>query len=121
MIFNILASNIDDHMRSHGFLWSGELGWKLSPAYDSNPVPAEVRARVLSTNITLDEATCSIDLARQTAEELFHLPIKQADEIIGQGASAVSTWREVAARKPSKNPRSNAWQVRSIMMNFGKH
>lgn len=32
MVFNILASNVDDHMRNHGFLWSGPLGWKLSPA-----------------------------------------------------------------------------------------
>ncbi|MBN8969994.1 type II toxin-antitoxin system HipA family toxin [Afipia sp. TerB] len=102
MVFNILASNVDDHMRNHGFLWAGELGWKLSPAYDLNPVPADVRARVLSTNITLDEATCSIDLARQAATDFFALPVKQADEIIGQVALAVSTWREVAARKGVK-------------------
>jgi serine/threonine-protein kinase HipA len=102
MAFNILASNVDDHMRNHGFLYAGELGWKLSPAYDLNPVPADVRAHVLSTNITLDEATCSIDLARQTATDFFALPVKQADEIIGQVASAVSTWREVAARKGVK-------------------
>ncbi|MFX8539112.1 HipA domain-containing protein, partial [Acinetobacter baumannii] len=87
---------------NHGFLWAGELGWKLSPAYDLNPVPADVRARVLSTNITLDEATCSIDLARQAATDFFALPVKQADEIIGQVALAVSTWREVAARKGVK-------------------
>lgn len=102
MVFNILASNVDDHMRNHGFLYASELGWKLSPAYDLNPVPADVRAHVLSTNITLDEATCSIDLARQTATDFFALPVKQADEIIGQVASAVSTWRETAARKGVK-------------------
>lgn len=102
MVFNILASNVDDHMRNHGFLWTGELGWKLSPAYDLNPVPADVRAHVLSTNITLDEATCSIDLARQAATDFFALPVKQTNEIIAQVASAVSTWREVAARKGVK-------------------
>jgi serine/threonine-protein kinase HipA len=102
MVFNILASNVDDHMRNHGFLWAGPLGWKLSPAYDLNPVPAEVRAHVLSTNITLDEATCSIDLARQTASDFFSLPMDRADEIIVEVASAVSTWREVAARKGVK-------------------
>ena len=102
MVFNILASNVDDHMRNHGFLWAGPLGWKLSPAYDLNPVPSEVRAHVLSTNITLDEATCSIDLARKTASDFFALPTKRADEIVGEVASAVSTWREVAARKGVK-------------------
>lgn len=65
-------------------------------------MPAEVRAHVLSTNITLDEATCSIDLARQTATDFFALPINRADEIIVEVASAVSTWREVAARKGAK-------------------
>lgn len=99
MVFNILASNVDDHMRNHGFLWAGERGWRLSPAYDLNPVPADVRPHVLSTNITLDEATCSIDLARETAKEYFALNLKEANEIIAQVASAVSTWRNVAARK----------------------
>lgn len=102
MVFNILASNVDDHMRNHGFLWAGELGWKLSPAYDLNPVPADVRAHVLSTNITLDEATCSIELARQAATDFFALPVRQTNEIIAQVASAVSTWREIAARKGVK-------------------
>jgi serine/threonine-protein kinase HipA len=99
MAFNILASNVDDHMRNHGFLWAGQLGWKLSPAYDLNPVPADVRPHVLSTNITLDEATCSIDLARQAASEFFGLPLARADEVVGEVAAAISTWREVAARK----------------------
>jgi serine/threonine-protein kinase HipA len=102
MVFNILASNVDDHMRNHGFLWAGQLGWKLSPAYDLNPVPAEVRAHVLSTKITLDEATCSIDLAREAASEFFGLQLTRADEIIGEVAAAISTWREVAARKGVK-------------------
>ena len=34
MIFNILISNVDDHLRNHGFLWTGKNGWILSPAYD---------------------------------------------------------------------------------------
>ena len=60
--FNVLISNVDDHLRNHGFLWSGNAGWVLSPAFDLNPVPADVKARVLSTNIDLDEGTCSLDL-----------------------------------------------------------
>ena len=27
MIFNILVSNVDDHLRNHGFLWAGMDGW----------------------------------------------------------------------------------------------
>ena len=32
--FNVLISNVDDHLRNHGFLWLGKAGWSLSPAYD---------------------------------------------------------------------------------------
>ena len=96
MVFNILVSNVDDHLRNHGFLWSGEHGWRLSPAYDLNPVPADVRPHILSTNISLDEGTCSIELARETAE-YFNLSLDMADTIISEVAQAVSNWRKVAA------------------------
>jgi len=36
IVFNILISNTDDHLRNHGFLL-GKKGWILSPAYDINP------------------------------------------------------------------------------------
>jgi serine/threonine-protein kinase HipA len=96
MVFNILASNVDDHLRNHGFLWAGEKGWRLSPAYDLNPVPADVKARILSTNISLDEATCSIDLARESAE-YFGLSLPEADAVIHEVAAATARWRDVAA------------------------
>jgi serine/threonine-protein kinase HipA len=50
IVFNILISNTDDHLRNHGFLYAGAEGWRLSPAYDMNPVPVEVKPRILSTN-----------------------------------------------------------------------
>lgn len=43
MAFNVLISNVDDHLRNHGFLWQGRAGWTLSPAYDLNPTPVDVR------------------------------------------------------------------------------
>ena len=44
MVFNILVSNTDDHLRNHGFLREPG-GWRLSPAYDLNPMPVDVRPR----------------------------------------------------------------------------
>jgi serine/threonine-protein kinase HipA len=38
MLFNILVTNDDDHLRNHGFLWDGK-GWRLSPLYDVVPKP----------------------------------------------------------------------------------
>lgn len=48
IIFNIAISNTDDHLRNHGFLLTNK-GWKLSPAYDLNPI---VGNRGLHLNIT---------------------------------------------------------------------
>ena len=42
MVFNVLISNVDDHLRNHGFLWLGRTGWSLSPAYDLNPTPTDL-------------------------------------------------------------------------------
>jgi serine/threonine-protein kinase HipA len=38
MVFNILVTNDDDHLRNHGFLWEPR-GWRLSPLYDVAPMP----------------------------------------------------------------------------------
>ncbi len=62
IVFNVLVSNTDDHVRNHGFLYERGRGWRLSPAYDLNPVPLDVRPRVLSVAITLDDPTASLSL-----------------------------------------------------------
>jgi serine/threonine-protein kinase HipA len=95
MIFNILVSNVDDHGRNHGFLWRDSAGWVLSPAYDLNPVPTDLKARVLSTNISLDEATCDLQLALSVAE-YFSLKSAQASVIVRQVAQVVRNWAAVA-------------------------
>ncbi|MEA3265195.1 MAG: HipA domain-containing protein [Pseudomonadota bacterium] len=38
MVFNILVTNDDDHLRNHGFLFDGK-GWRMSPLYDVVPKP----------------------------------------------------------------------------------
>ncbi|WP_244500449.1 type II toxin-antitoxin system HipA family toxin [Methyloceanibacter methanicus] len=38
IVFNVLISNTDDHLRNHAFLYEGTAGWRLAPAYDLNPV-----------------------------------------------------------------------------------
>jgi serine/threonine-protein kinase HipA len=97
MVFNVLVSNVDDHLRNHGFLWLGRNGWTLSPAYDLNPTPTDVKARILTTNIDLDEGTCSIDLV-ESAAGFFGLGLPEARTIIREVGTAVATWRQVAAQ-----------------------
>ena len=43
MVFNISISNIDDHLRNHGFLLNEKKCWALSPAYDMNPVSRQIK------------------------------------------------------------------------------
>lgn len=93
--FNVLISNVDDHLRNHGFLWMGKTGWSLAPAYDLNPVPTDVKARVLTTNIDLDEGTCSIDLL-EAAAAFFGLSLAQARAIIKEVAAVTTAWRDTA-------------------------
>jgi serine/threonine-protein kinase HipA len=95
MAFNILISNVDDHLRNHGFLWLGQNGWSLSPVYDLNPTPTDLKARILTTRIDLDEATCSVDLALSAAD-YFGLSQARAREIIKATADATAGWRAVA-------------------------
>ena len=37
IVFSILISNTDDHLRNHGFLHEGGDSWRLSPVFDVNP------------------------------------------------------------------------------------
>lgn len=97
MVFNILISNTDDHLRNHGFLYKNSDGWQLSPAYDLNPVPVDISPRILSTTINLDDGTASLELALEVAR-YFELDEKQALQIATEVASATSKWKKVAAK-----------------------
>ena len=101
VVFNVMISNVDDHLRNHGFLWSGKTGWVLSPAYDLNPVPTDLKARILSTNIDLEEATCSLDLL-EAACGYFGLALPTARSIIKEVAEVTKGWREVACEVGAK-------------------
>ena len=99
---NVLISNVDDHLRNHGFLWAGQQGWMLSPVFDLNPTPTDVRPRILSTNINLDEATCDLDLLLSSAE-FFGLGPDDARAIVKNVAETTKTWREVASTAGAAN------------------
>ena len=95
IVFNVLVSNTDDHLRNHGFLYAGQGGWRLSPAYDLNPVPIDLGPRLLSTAIDLDDPAASIEAALGTAE-YYGLRTVEASSVAGQVARSVSGWRKEA-------------------------
>ncbi|CAN5796330.1 HipA domain-containing protein [soil metagenome] len=97
MLFNILASNTDDHLRNHGFLYAGRGGWTLSPAYDVNPVPIEVKPRFLSTAIGEDpnDTSASLLLALEVAE-YFDLSEEEARSTAAEVAQVTRQWADRA-------------------------
>jgi serine/threonine-protein kinase HipA len=98
IVFNILISNTDDHLRNHGFLYTGAGGWRLSPAYDLNPVPIDVKPRILTTAINEDDTTASLDVAMSVAGYFEH-DDKGARAIAAAVATSVATWRDVASAR----------------------
>jgi serine/threonine-protein kinase HipA len=59
IVFNICVKNTDDHLRNHGFML-GKNGWKLSLAFDINPVPTGTG---LTLNISDDDNSLNTELA----------------------------------------------------------
>jgi serine/threonine-protein kinase HipA len=95
LVFNILISNTDDHLRNHGFLYEGRDGWRLSPAYDLNPVPVDIKPRILTTTINEDDNTASLALALDVAG-YFELDAGRARAIVTEVGKVVSKWRHEA-------------------------
>jgi serine/threonine-protein kinase HipA len=97
IVFNIMIANTDDHLRNHAFLYDGPNGWRLSPAYDLNPVPTDIKPRILSTAITEDDGSGFLELALQVAA-YFGLIAKEAEAVLDEVKTAVTTWRKIAAK-----------------------
>ncbi len=97
IVFNILISNVDDHLRNHAFIYSDLLGWHLSPAYDLNPTPTDIKPRILSTAIDLIDPSASLDIAADVAG-YFGLSNLQAKNIFNEVGSITTLWREEALK-----------------------
>lgn len=78
IVFTILVSNKDDHLKNHGFIYAGGDRWRLSPAFDINPSPS--RHRVLETGIIQGGSfDASLDIALEACE-FFNLTSADAEQ-----------------------------------------
>ena len=93
ILFSMLISNTDDHLRNHGFLKLEPNGWSLSPLYDVNP--SIDRMDNLQLNVDETSSATSIDLALSVAD-YFGLSKPEADKILKQQIAAVSEWKTIA-------------------------
>jgi serine/threonine-protein kinase HipA len=97
LVFSLLASNYDDHLRNHGFLMREPSRWSLSPAYDINPVPEVDRAHMNKTAITEAQDEPSVANAMVAALR-FGLKTTESKKILREVFTAVSGWRKIGLR-----------------------
>lgn len=98
MVFNILVSNDDDHLRNHAFLCdpSGR-GWRLSPLYDVVPRPQFAQERLLHLAVGPQGRLATLDNALAGGGRFGLLP-PDAARIIDRVARVVRSWRETFDR-----------------------
>jgi serine/threonine-protein kinase HipA len=110
MAFSIAVSNVDDHLRNHGFTWSKE-GWILSPAYDINPVETGIG---LHLNISDVDNALDWDLLKETAP-FFRIETNLAEKIILEVKTAVQSWEKEAKAigipKLERDLKANAFRM----------
>ncbi len=58
-------------------------------------MPTDIRLRILTTSIDLDEGTCSLDLL-EAASGFFALTLAQARTVIREVATVTKFWRDTA-------------------------
>jgi serine/threonine-protein kinase HipA len=99
--FNVVAHNRDDHARNIAFLWTGEHGWRLAPAYDLTysvgPRPAYLSGE--AGEHYLDVAGKGARISRadlRTLARAADLKPSEVDDIVDQTVAAVAQWPQLA-------------------------
>jgi serine/threonine-protein kinase HipA len=108
LVFCLLASNYDDHLRNHGFLMHSPGRWALSPAYDLNPVPEIDRTRTPKTPISETGETPSMAAALAAAPR-FGLKPPEANKVLHKIFVAVSGWHQTGKKLRIKSSTLDAY------------
>jgi serine/threonine-protein kinase HipA len=97
LVFNLLITNVDDHLRNLGFLHVGRGFWRLAPAFDLNPFPDKQR----ESKTWLSEALGPIDTLDMLMGQAAYFALDRAAalRILGEVHAAVRGWRRLAASK----------------------
>ena len=89
--FSILITNVDDHLRNHGFLHEDREFWRLSPAFDINPSPERVRE--LKTWISEEAGPDMTIDALMSVIAYFRITRARAKGILSEVVHAMDNWR----------------------------
>ncbi|MEZ5934836.1 MAG: type II toxin-antitoxin system HipA family toxin [Alphaproteobacteria bacterium] len=102
IVFTILVSNTDDHLKNHGFIYAGSDRWRLSPAFDINPSPS--RRRVLETGIIQGGSfDASLELALEACA-FFDVSLVEAKQRAAQMAKTIAGCWEQGLRDEGASP-----------------
>lgn len=109
MVFNVVATNYDDHTKNFSFILKKGEAWQLAPAYDLcfsyNP-----------SNHWVNKQTLSVNGKRQniTKEDLMSIAkdnnIKKADKIINEISTVVQNWSNYAKQAGVRSDLKNKIQ-----------
>ncbi|MXX16255.1 MAG: type II toxin-antitoxin system HipA family toxin [Gammaproteobacteria bacterium] len=93
IVFTILVSNRDDHLKNHGFIYAGDDRWRLSPAFDINPSPS--RHRVLETGIIQGGSfEASVELALEACEFFDVNPEAARQQAVEMARMIAGNWKQ---------------------------
>lgn len=92
MVYNVLLSNDDDHLRNHGFLFDPRIrGWRLSPLYDVLPRASHATERYLHLGVGPQGRLATLDNAL-AAHAMFTLSKTKAAQLIADVWKTVREW-----------------------------
>ena len=93
ILFTILVSNTDDHLKNQGLLYAPASGWELSPTFDINPQPHR-HARLKTGISELSGFEADVEAWIESAP-FFELSEDRARETAAaMGAKIAGRWRE---------------------------
>jgi serine/threonine-protein kinase HipA len=98
MVFGILVTNTDDHLKNHGFIYAGQNLWRLSPLFDVNPQPR--RHAQMETGISPIHGHEPDIVAAIEAAEFFDIKVQEARILARDMAKKIrDSWREELRRQ----------------------
>jgi serine/threonine-protein kinase HipA len=98
MVFGILVTNTDDHLKNHGFIYAGQNLWRLSPLFDVNPQPR--RHAQMETGISPIHGHEPDIVAAIEAAEFFDIKVQEARILARDMAEKIrDSWREELRRQ----------------------
>ncbi|WP_179266726.1 type II toxin-antitoxin system HipA family toxin [Bordetella genomosp. 4] len=94
LVFNLLITNVDDHLQNHGFLHVEHGLWRLAPAFDINPFPDKGR----ESKTWLSEEDGPINDVHMLMARAPYFALNKEEALGGLAAvyTAVIRWRQAA-------------------------